>query len=191
MKLPKIEMNAPVIVSFTVLSFIVMMFSYATGGASTTSLFACYRTSTTDPMMYVRTPTYVFGHPDIHHYFSNFSMIALLGPMLEEKYGSKRLVMMMAVTAVVGGAANLLLTTNALVGASGIVFLFIVLCSCTSVSSGKIPLTLIIVVVIYIGQEIVNGVAKTDNVSQLTHILGGLCGIGFGVYYLWNPPKNA
>lgn len=190
MKLPKIEFNSPVIISYTVLAFIVLMFGYATGGASDTAVFSCYRTSLTDPMMYVRAITYVLGHSDINHYVNNFFMIALIGPMLEEKYGSKRLLEMMFVTALVGGLANILLTKSALMGASGIVFLFIVLCSCTSVSNGKIPLTLVIVVVIYIGQEILNGVLKSDNVSQLTHILGGVCGIIFGVYYLWHPIKK-
>ena len=36
----------------------------------------------------------------------------------------------------------------------GIVFMFIILCSWTSVASGKIPLTMIFVVFIYIGQEV-------------------------------------
>lgn len=182
-------MNAPVIVSFTVITFVILLFSYATGGASNMTLFACYRTSMTDPLMYIRAVTYVFGHSDMNHYFSNFALITLTGPMLEEKYGSKTLLGMMFVTALVGGIANLLLTDAALMGASGIAFLFIILCSCTSVSNGKIPLTLVLVVVIYIGQEIVNGVIRTDNVSQLTHILGGLCGVVFGVYYLWHPKK--
>ena len=183
MKLPKIEMNAPVVVTFTVLSFLVLLFGYATVGASTTSLFTCQRTSFSDPMMYVRMLTYIFGHSDITHYVGNFTSIILLGPMLEEKYGSKALLVMILVTAFVGGLANVLLTTAGLRGASGIVFLFIILCSCTSVKSGSIPVTMILVVAIYIGQEIMVGMAARDDVSQLTHILGGLCGIAFGLLY--------
>lgn len=147
------------------------------------NLFTCYRTAGSDIMMYVRMVSYVFGHTDISHYMNNFFLITLIGPMLEEKYGSKRLVGMMAITALVGGIANLLVTTSGLLGASGIAFMMIILCSCTSVTSGKIPLTLMIVVVIYIGQEIIAGVTTMDNVSQLTHILGGVCGIAFGLYY--------
>lgn len=176
-------------IGFTIISFLVLILGYGTGGSATQAVFTCYRTALDDPFMYLRMLTYVLGHKDMSHYVGNFSMIALLGPMLEEKYGSKRLLMMMVVTALVGGAANLLLTDTALMGASGIVFLFIMLCSCTSVDSGKIPVTLILVAVIYIGQELVNGVTKTDSISQLTHILGGVCGIAFGVHYLHNPKK--
>ena len=183
LKLPKIEFNAPVIISYTILCFIVLMFGYATGGNSTMKVFTCYRTALTDPMMYVRAFTYVFGHKDMTHYFSNFSLIVLAGPMLEEKYGSKKLMLMMAVTALIGGIANLLLTSSGLLGASGIVFLFIILASCTSFKSGSIPLTLLLVAVIYIGQEIVTGITANDSISQLTHILGGACGVFFGLYF--------
>lgn len=45
-----------------------------------------------------------------------------------------------------------------------------------SLKEGKIPLTLIIVVIIYLGQEISIGLTTKDNISHLTHILGGVCG---------------
>ena len=188
MKLPKIEINAPVIIWYTAICFLVLLFGYATGNHSTDAFFTCYRTSISDPMMYVRMLSYVFGHSDISHYVGNFFLITLIGPMLEEKYGSKRLLGMMLITGAVGGAAYLLVTalnqtTAGLRGASGIAFMMIVLCSCTSVKSGKIPLTMILVVVIYIGQEVLAGVTVRDNISQMTHILGGICGIFFGLYY--------
>ncbi|MDE5792539.1 MAG: rhomboid family intramembrane serine protease [Oscillospiraceae bacterium] len=182
-KLPKIEVNSPVIIWYTVISFVILLFGYATDGTSTKGFFICYKTSPKDIMMYIRMITYVLGHADISHYMNNFFLITLIGPMLEEKYGSKRLLSMMAITALVGGIANVLVTNSGLLGASGIAFMMIILCSCTSVKSGKIPLTLMIVVVIYIGKEIIAGVTTMDNISQLTHILGGICGIAFGLYY--------
>ncbi len=182
MKLPRIELNAPVVIWYTLLSFIVLMFGYATNNVSTDTFFTCFRTSWTDPAMWFRMVSYVFGHADFSHYVSNFFLITLVGPMLEEKYGSKPLLGMMFVTALVGGLANVLLTASGLRGASGIAFMFIILCSCTSVKSGKIPLTLVLVVAIYIGQEIVSGITAVDNISHATHILGGVCGIIFGLY---------
>ncbi|MDE6708072.1 MAG: rhomboid family intramembrane serine protease, partial [Oscillospiraceae bacterium] len=161
-KLPKIEVNSPVIIWYTVISFIVLLFGYATSKTSTMSIFTCYRTSPKDIMMYIRLVTYVFGHADISHYMNNFFLITLIGPMLEEKYGSKRLIIMMVITALIGGIVNILVTTSGLLGASGIAFMMIILCSCTSVKSGKIPLTLMIVVIIYIGKEIVAGVTTMD-----------------------------
>ena len=182
-KFPQVEFNAPVIVWFTIISFVALLFSYATGGDSTMMLFTCYRSRLLDPLMYVRMLTYVIGHADVTHFVNNFTTIILIGPMLEEKYGSKRLLGMMAVTAFVGGLVNVVFTNHALVGASGIVFMFIILCSWTSVASGKIPLTMIFVIFIYIGQEVLMALTVQDNVSRVTHILGGICGIVYGMYY--------
>lgn len=41
-------------------------------------------------------------------------------------------------------------------------------------------MTLILVLVFYLGGEALDLLTKQDNVSQLTHILGGLCGAGLG-----------
>ena len=74
----------------------------------------------------------------------NASYILLLGPMLEEKYGSVKILGIMAVTAFVTSLVNSLLFPNvALTGASGIVFAFILLTSFTGFKEGEIPLTFI------------------------------------------------
>ena len=70
---------------------------------------------------------------------------------------------------------------TALLGASGIVFMMIVMSSLSGMKDGRIPLTLILVLILYLGGEIVNGLTLSDNVSQLSHIIGGLCGAFLGL----------
>ena len=41
-------------------------------------------------------------------------------------------------------------------------------------------LTLVLVVLLYLGGEVVDAATARDSVSQLTHIVGGLCGAGLG-----------
>ncbi len=183
MKLPKLELNAPAVIGFTLISFVVLLFGYATGGVSTMALFTCRRTPDEPFLMIVRMFTHIFGHKDMEHFVSNFTVITLVGPMLEEKYGTKRLVSMIAVTAAVTGAVNLLLSNTGVLGASGIAFLFIALSSCASVKNGGIPLTMLLVAGLYIVREIMTGIVATDNISQMSHILGGVCGICYGLYY--------
>ena len=109
-------------------------------------------------------------------------MFLLIGPMLEEKYGSKNLIEIILLVAFVTGVAQVILFPHAgLLGASGIVFAFMILASVTGSKSGEIPLTMIIVMFIYLGQELYNGIVVNDNISQLTHILGGLTGALFGM----------
>jgi uncharacterized membrane protein YdcZ (DUF606 family) len=57
--------------------------------------------------------------------------------------------------------------------------MLILLSSITNFQSGKIPLTFIFVVLIYLGQEVFN-IMKLDQVSQFAHIIGGVCGSIFG-----------
>ena len=65
-------------------------------------------------------------------------------------------------------------------GASGVVFAFILLASFTSFKEREIPLTFILVAILYIGQQIYQGIFVDDNVSQFTHILGGITGSVLG-----------
>ena len=69
----------------------------------------------------------------------------------------------------------------ALLGASGLVFMMIVLVSASDLRAGEIPITMILVIIIYLGSEILTMITAHDNISQLTHIIGGICGAIFGV----------
>ena len=73
----------------------------------------------------------------------------------------------------------------------GIVFALILLSSITSKGDGKIPLTFIIVAIVYIGGQVYEGIFIDDNVSNLTHIVGGILGASFGHFMNKNKVKNA
>lgn len=174
-----IHFNAPVILGMTAVSLLVLLANYLTRGGAN-SLFAAYRTSWADPFQYLRLFTHVLAHSSFSHYSGNFLMILAIGPMVEEKYGSRRLLLMIAVTALITGLIHVLFFRGALVGASGIVFMLILLASFTNIQEGTIPVTVVLVGVLYIGNEIFAGLTTVDNISRLSHIVGGLCGAGFG-----------
>ena len=181
MKRFAIRFNAPVVLSFDILSQLVLVLASATGGASTARLFCVYRAPLTDPLTYVRFFTHVLGRSGYSHYMSNMLLLLLVGPGLEEKYGSRNLLLTIVITAFATGLVQFLLFPHsALLGASGVVFMMIVLSSFTAMRRGEIPVTLILVVIFYLGGEIMDGLFKKDNISQITHIVGGLCGLIFG-----------
>ncbi|HPX32215.1 MAG TPA: rhomboid family intramembrane serine protease [Erysipelotrichaceae bacterium] len=178
----KIEYNAPVTLTFSLISLIVLILYYLIGDGFLSFVAMTYKDSLLNPMMYVRLITHIFGHLGWEHFLGNMSYILLLGPMVEEKYGSEKLLVMVLTTALIAGILNNLFFSNiALCGASGIVFMLIVLSSVTSVEKGKLPLTLVLVIVIYLGAEIYNAIMITDSISQFTHIVGGICGSIFGL----------
>ncbi|MCL2244627.1 MAG: rhomboid family intramembrane serine protease [Treponema sp.] len=123
--------------------------------------------------------THVIGHGSWSHLINNFTLILLIGPMLEEVYGSALLLVMMFITAIVTGALNVIFFHTALLGASGIVFMMILLSSFTNFSKGEIPVTFILVLILYLGVQFFNSFSQ-DNISQFAHIVGGLCGSFFG-----------
>ena len=180
--LKKIRYNAPVVLTFTFLSLLALILNEITYGYTNSLLFSVYRSSWEDPLTYVRLFTHVLGHANWQHFINNFMFILLIGPILEEKYGGKALVGMILLTAFVTGIINMIFFTTGLLGASGIVFMFILLASFVNTKQRTIPLTFILVAVLYIGNEVLNGLFSRDQVSQLTHIIGGICGSSLGYY---------
>ena len=178
----RIQYNAPVTLTFALLSLAVLGLSRLTGGASDRLLFSVYSAPLTDLLFYPRLLGHALGHAGMAHYFNNFVIVLLVGPMLEERYGGKWLAIMMAVTAFVTGLLFVLISEHAMMGASGIVFMLILLSSFTNLKKGKIPLTLILALVIFIGREAFYGATTESNISHMTHIIGGLCGALFGFF---------
>jgi len=172
--------NAPVVLTFTLISTAMQVLATVTGD-TTTRLFAAAPATfePASPIQYLGFVTHIFGHANWGHLFGNFMLILMLGPLLEERHGSWRLLQMILVTALLTGLLNALLFDSFLVGASGVVFMFILLGSLSNFREGEIPLTFVFVAVLFLGQEVVN-ILKLDNVSQFAHILGGLLGAGFG-----------
>ncbi len=180
----KISYNAPVVLSFVFLCLAVLGIGILTGGASTRLLFMTYHSSLANPLTYLRLFTHVLGHSDWGHFIGNASYLLLLGPMIEEKYGSRAVLEVICITALVTGLVNYIFFWNvALCGASGVVFAFILLASFTSFREGEIPLTFILVALVFIGQQVYEGILLSDNVSNLAHILGGVIG-GWAGYSL-------
>ena len=182
MKRFAIRFNAPVVLSFALISLLVLVLDSVTGGASTARLFCVYRAPLTDPLTYVRFFTHVLGHSGYSHYMGNMLLLLLVGPGLEEKYGSRTLLAGILLTAGVSGILQcVFFPGSALLGASGIVFMLIMLASLAGMKDGRIPLTLILAAVLYLGQEVYAMVALRDNVANFMHLVGGVTGTVFGV----------
>ena len=174
--------NSVVILSFFFISFAVLILNFLTKGKTNKILFSSYRSSIFNPLTYVRLVTHIFGHASWSHFMNNFLYILLIGPMIEEKYGSRNLIIMIALEALVAGIINNIFTNKRILGASGIVFMFIVLSSFVNVTSGKMPITFILVCIFYVANEIITGLFKKDDISHMGHLIGAICRFIFGFY---------
>ena len=178
----KLQFNAPVILSFFFISLLSLILGFLTSKASTTMAFSVYRASLLDPLTYVRFFGHVFGHAGMSHFFSNMLLLLVVGPPLEKLYGSRTIAVGIAATALVTGLLQFVFFPHTLLlGASGVVFMLIMLSSFSGAKAGQIPVTLILVALMYLGQEVYSIFFIRDNVANLIHIVGGICGIGLGL----------
>lgn len=141
--------------------------------------FMLGRVDLSDPSSLFTLFSHVLGHVSIEHLLGNLTFILLIGPIVEEKYGSKKTLVMIILTALITGVLNILIFNTGLIGASGIVFMLILLVSFTNSRNGEIPVTFILVALLFIGKEVLAALSA-DQVSQFAHIIGGVCGSIFG-----------
>ena len=177
----RLKLNAPVTVLFCLVCAAVQLLDILTRGGSGRALFSVYRTSLADPLAYLRVFLHVLGHGGWDHLLNNLMYLLILGPLLEEKYGSANLLFVILAAALATGLCSLIFFPNVrLMGASGVVFAFILLASITDHQDHTIPVTFLLVAVLYAVQQIRAALAGPDNVSQFAHITGGIVGSVLG-----------
>ncbi|MDR0494822.1 MAG: rhomboid family intramembrane serine protease [Treponema sp.] len=182
----KIKYNAPTILTYALLCAVVMALT------ATTLLPGLIQNwfrvpgkgnfLPSNPRHWLLLLTHAAGHSSWGHLVSNFSIILLIGPMLEECYSSLALLAMIIITALVTGILNVIFFTTGLMGASGAAFMMILLASFTNFSRGEIPLTFILVLILYLGNQLFESLG-TSNISHFAHIVGGFCGSLFGFLF--------
>jgi membrane associated rhomboid family serine protease len=172
----RITYNAPVVLTFAIAAVAVFILTNAVDAAK--PWFVAWP-RLGDTRAYVGLFSHILGHANWQHLIGNFMLILLIGPILEERHGSGPLLVMILLTALVTGLANLLFSNGVLLGASGIVFMMILLASMANVRGGEIPLTFIAVAILYMGGEIIHAF-RDDKISQMAHLVGGMAGAAFG-----------
>ena len=185
----RIKYNSPTVLTFALLSALVLLLSRTLLPGFAENWFMVPGKggfSAGSPRHWMGILTHIAGHANWAHLIGNFSVILLVGPMLEESYGSLSLLFMIIITALVTGILNILFFESTLMGASGVVFMMILLASFTNFSRGEIPLTFILVLLLYLGGQIFESF-RSNNISYFAHIVGGFCGSLFGFF---RPPRR-
>lgn len=179
------DYNSPVIITYLVLSLIAWFLNTISRGKTNKIFFSSYRSSLLNPLTYIRLITHSIGHKDLEHLIHNFLFILLIGPMVEEKYNSLNLIIMLVITSLVIALFNIIFNNYMILGASGNVYMLIVLSSFSNITEGKIPLTLILILIFYITSEVQKSLIEGNKrVYHDGHLIGAICGIVFGFYFL-------
>ncbi|OJF76263.1 MAG: hypothetical protein BKP49_07235 [Treponema sp. CETP13] len=190
----KITYNAPVTLTFSIICTLILLLDGLLGHHLIGAFFcapgcpsSAYAFDPHNVLDYFRLFTHVLGHENWTHLLSNLSFILLLGPLLEDRYSSGLLILMMLTTAFVTGIINAAFIPAALMGASGIAFMMILLASFNTIDKHTVPLTFILILVLFLGREIIAS-TTVDNVANWAHVIGGVIGSIFG--FLAQPAKR-
>ncbi len=174
--------NSVVIISYFLICLLVLIIDTISKG-KLNNFLTTRRGSLLNPMTYIRLVTSGLCHKDWTHFRNNFVMILLVGPLLEEKYGSIPMLEMIIITTIASSLVHLFIYENGAIGASDNVYMMVVLCSIVNISQGKIPVTLILIFLFYVADEIIKQIFKrNDNIAHDSHIVGAICGFIFGYF---------
>lgn len=128
-----------------------------------------------------RMVLYPLTHASWEHLFNNFSSILLLGPILEARFGSRRLALMLLTTTVLTSAANAIVSeSTGIAGASGLVFMMTALLGSVGGRKGddginEVPVTFVLLAT-FLGCRELAAVFNEDHISRFGHICGGAIG---------------
>jgi len=176
-----LKYNAPVTLTFALLSLLALALGELTDGWTTQNLFCFYKSSLSDYLTYPRAVLHVLGNTSLTTCTGNVIVLLVIGPAAEERFGSAKVLSAVLLTAIAGALIMWFLFPDAtLMGASGVLFMMMVLASFASMRGGAIPITLILVLVLYLGSEVVRAISGEAGLQELTHIAGGVVGMLLG-----------
>lgn len=190
----KVSYDAPVTLSFVIVCvvfFLLNNFVIKNGAlekvlASPTTQAGALPFIVKMPVSYVRLLLHVFGSTDGSALITNLILVMLLGPAMEERYGSVIIGIMIFVSALFSGVLNACFCAESLVGAVPVVCMMIFLNAFMSFSKKTFPLSFAAVIVLFVFLEIFNGAGV---VRIIICIAGGLCGSLFA--FLTSPKVKA
>lgn len=200
----KVSYDAPVTLTFVIVSvvfFLLNSFVIKNGAlekilASPTTQAGALPFIVKQPVSYLRLLLYIFGAGQAAGVMggtsagavliTNLILIMLLGPAMEERYGSVIIGIMIFVSALFSGVLNACFCAESLVGAVPLVCMMIFLNAFMSFSKKTFPLSFAAVVVLFVFLEIFSGAGA---VKIIICIAGGLCGSLFA--FLTSPKVKA
>ena len=183
----KLEYNAPVSLSFCLITFLAFAFLKYFAKADFL-LFSCptkqgtaLAFSAINPLHYIRLFTYALGYLDLSHLLFSSIIVLILGTSLESTYGSKLFLVMILVSIFATGILGSCFSSVSLQGYSSVIFMISILSTYAAIEKKKIPLTLLLTCFVFVFYEISFFVtSKNSPLPVLFYFIGSLFGCVFG-----------
>jgi GlpG protein len=191
-----IHIDSPITTLFAFICVIVHVINVIVPGDFSSTYFAVWPYTSfyfTHPLSYLRLITHIFGHGSWAHLSGNMTNLLLVCPAVERHWGGKQLCAIFLYVALASGFAHILMGpgNSAQLGASGVVFSTILLNSLIEIGhtgksgvKGRLPLTFIFTVLLWVNKEIVSQLFSSEDtgVSHIAHLVGSVVGTVMGYH---------
>ena len=196
----KFIFDSPVVLVFSVVSAVIFISDLILKLNLSEKIFECPGAKSVpafdfkSALSYVKLVIYPFGGENSTSFFLNIGFILLLGPVLEERYGSIMLALMIFITSLVGGVLTACVSTFGISGCGGIVFMMIILSVLSVFIKKQLPVSWIFIFALYLAFSLFSGkkisgfmLFMQNNVPVFIQLASGFCGGFFGFFV---SPRN-
>lgn len=159
----KFIFDSPVVLVFSVVSAVIFISDLILKLNLSEKIFECPGAKSVpafdfkSALSYVKLVIYPFGGENSTSFFLNIGFILLLGPVLEERYGSIMLALMIFITSLVGGVLTACASTFGISGCGGIVFMMIILSVLSVFIKKQLPVSWIFIFALYLAFSLFSG----------------------------------
>lgn len=191
----KFIFDSPVVLVFSVVSAVIFISDLILKLNLSEKIFECPGAKSVpafdfkSALSYVKLVIYPFGGENSTSFFLNIGFILLLGPVLEERYGSIMLALMIFITSLVGGVLTACVSTFGIYGCGGIVFMMIILSVLSVFIKKQLPVSWIFIFALYLAFSLFSGKKISgfmpfmqNNVPVFIQLASGVCGSLFGFF---------
>lgn len=191
----KFIFDSPVVLVFSVVSAVIFISDLILKLNLSEKIFECPGAKSVpafdfkSALSYVKLVIYPFGGENSTSFFLNIGFILLLGPVLEERYGSIMLTLMIFITSLVGGVLTACVSTFGISGCGEIVFMMIILSVLSVFIKKQLPVSWIFIFALYLAFSLFSGKKISgfmpfmqNNVPVFIQLASGICGSLFGFF---------
>ena len=170
----KFIFDSPVVLVFSVVSTVIFISDLILKLNLSEKIFECPGAKSVpafdfkSALSYVKLVIYPFGGENSTSFFLNIGFILLLGPVLEERYGSIMLALMIFITSLVGGVLTACVSTFGISGCGGIVFMMIILSVLSVFIKKQLPVSWIFIFALYLAFSLFSGKKISGFMNEIT-----------------------
>lgn len=129
---------------------------------------------------YIGLLFYALGSTNWALLSSNLVFILLLCPKVEFSFGKSILSVLMIVCCIFSGVVCICFSSESITGCSGIVCMLLILAMYSSIDKMSIPLSYILLALLYFGREFVN-IVENNSLAVFCHFAGALVASLIGI----------